>query len=682
MSAFQQALANAQPQASGSGSGSSLSIRGSAGEGPSARTLGTALRQAGISTQAGMEVDGGRGSRGKRASVHGRGPLDQKRRRIGGGDRWETDLSGASRVVDLHLNYPWLSFQTAPLCSTGRHRPPKNPYDKPAPPSAHSGPGRPVRARGSTSLPSAPHKTNLNNLHPRRQPEGTPPILKKRQTNEDRQAQATSHAKLNEKLGSQEMKDWLGARMISEGVMNMANLGEDAWLKENGILPPGARNAPGNAGAVFWRLIDHVIQRARNIPIHTLSLANNDFHSLRQLDKLPNALPHLRALDLSNNPIAKFTELEVLLASGEKKGKATAGAGGLKSLIELKLNGCTFREEALARPKGDDTYKHEILRRFPGLLILDGVNLDRIVFPIYRKPQVRRSEQEKEDLRKKPFSFPMDAQGGFIDNEIVKTFVMQFCAKYFPTFDNDRASILPAYAPNATASVSSNTLISRSWLQQNDVMATRSQRPKAVGFDAWTSLPGRNFLRTATSIDQRMKTLKSPMDSQEFLRFFSTAVPKTKHPLDDSTKWCIDAWVLGGEGVDTRLCAMIQGEFQEMPSATVRSFSRTFILADAPQGSPAHSNGWPATILSDTMVVHSYMSTGQYDDKRSLAKHGVTIVAPNLSNRDQLVTQMRTRTGMNAEYAQMCLNENGWDFEKAVANFEVLKATIPPEAFQ
>ena len=40
-------------------------------------------------------------------------------------------------------------------------------------------------------------------------------------------------------------------------------------------------------------------------------------------------------------------------------------------------------------------------------------------------------------------------------------------------------------------------------------------------------------------------------------------MPKTKHPLEEAEKWCIDAWVLDGEGVDTKLCAVIEGEFQE-----------------------------------------------------------------------------------------------------------------------
>lgn len=101
-----------------------------------------------------------------------------------------------------------------------------------------------------------------------------------------------------------------------------------------------------------------------------------------------------------------------------------------------------------------------------------------------------------------------------------------------------------------------------------------------------------------------MRTLKSPANQEDLLRWWTKSVPKTKHPLEEEGKWCIDAWVLDGEGVNTKLCAMIEGEFQEsefslafllpscaqnglsVPSGTYRSFSRTFILGDAPVGSP------------------------------------------------------------------------------------------------
>jgi len=86
-------------------------------------------------------------------------------------------------------------------------------------------------------------------------------------------------------------------------------------------------------------------------------LARNDFHDLVQLDKLPWALPHLRALDLSGNPIRRTVELDHLLAPGEKKGKANAGSGSLNSLIELKLNDCLFRDQILAGPTGAENYQ-------------------------------------------------------------------------------------------------------------------------------------------------------------------------------------------------------------------------------------------------------------------------------------------------------------------------------------
>lgn len=99
------------------------------------------------------------------------------------------------------------------------------------------------------------------------------------------------------------------------------------------------------------------LRQPNNTPIYTLSLANNGFKDLAQLARLPTSLPYLRALDLSENPIRRVNELDELLASGEKKGKANAGTGGLKNLIELKLNGCQFREHTLQQANGDETYQ-------------------------------------------------------------------------------------------------------------------------------------------------------------------------------------------------------------------------------------------------------------------------------------------------------------------------------------
>lgn len=133
--------------------------------------------------------------------------------------------------------------------------------------------------------------------------------------------------------------------------------------------------------------------------------------------------------------------------------------------------------------------------------------------------------------------------------------------RFFPLFDRDRQSLQPAHAPNATLSVSVNTLTSRSY-QANEVNKTRSSRPNPAPFQPWTDLPSRNFFRAAETIEIRMETMKSPMNPEALLKWWGK-IPSTSHPLEDAEKWCIDAWVLDGEGVDTKLCVMIEGQFQQ-----------------------------------------------------------------------------------------------------------------------
>lgn len=112
--------------------------------------------------------------------------------------------------------------------------------------------------------------------HARRAPAGTPPILKgdSAQRTKDKK---TSQNRLAEMLRSEEMKQWIRSRVIEDGVLNMSvsqkyrvtgagsssfpqGLPNDPWLKKHEILPPGHRDAPETSGAIFWRLIDNVLQ--------------------------------------------------------------------------------------------------------------------------------------------------------------------------------------------------------------------------------------------------------------------------------------------------------------------------------------------------------------------------------------------------------------------------------------
>lgn len=127
-------------------------------------------------------------------------------------------------------------------------------------------------------------------------------------------------------------------------------------------------------------------------------------------------------------------------------------------------------------------------------------------------------------------------------------------------FDANRAETLYGYNNDATISIAANTLPSRSF-QSSEVNRSRGARPAPISFEAWVSLPGRNFFRSCTTIEQRTATLKSPMDQEELLRWWSKRVPKTEHPLSDASKWSIDAWYFDDN--QERISAIVQGEFQE-----------------------------------------------------------------------------------------------------------------------
>ena len=50
--------------------------------------------------------------------------------------------------------------------------------------------------------------------------------------------------------------------------------------------------------------------------------------------------------------------------------------------------------------------------------------------------------------------------------------------------------------------------------------------------------------------------------------------------------------------------------------------------------------------------------------------------------KDALIAQLRQRTGMNVSFSTLCLEQNNWDLEQAVRNYEEIKGTIPAEAYQ
>lgn len=69
-------------------------------------------------------------------------------------------------------------------------------------------------------------------------------------------------------------------------------------------------------------------------------------------------------------------------------------------------------------------------------------------------------------------------------------------------------------------------------------------------------------MRHATSIEARMATLKTTALPNELMAWWNR-IPATEHPLEDASKWGIDAWAVDEFPGGATAMAVVQGEFQE-----------------------------------------------------------------------------------------------------------------------
>jgi nuclear RNA export factor len=128
-----------------------------------------------------------------------------------------------------------LYFQHSPSRlrhQTGRRRPGKDaPYAKPT----SAGQSLSSRISGApSSVPSGSTrggKRGYTNLNPRRNPEGTPDVLKDRNPRHA-QVQQQQHSKINEVLKGEEIKQWIRSRNIAPGVLDMSVSGKRLKAKE------------------------------------------------------------------------------------------------------------------------------------------------------------------------------------------------------------------------------------------------------------------------------------------------------------------------------------------------------------------------------------------------------------------------------------------------------------------
>jgi len=416
------------------------------------------------------------------------------------------------------------------------------------------------------------------------------------------------------------------------------------------------------------------------IQVRTISLANNNLQSTHVITTIAHYLPNLANLSLENNNLRVWKDLDSISQLSDKKDK-------LSKLRELILIGNPIREQEYKNNRVD-SYRNNIMRRFPTLEILDKEAVTKISFDAPQTPHpIGPSDSHPHPIAK---DFPALMQPPLIAG-VDGGIITSFFARFFPLFDTQRDMLSNVYNEFATFSFQANTSIPARAKIQGFQYSKEMPNQRHLEWSPWLGAGSRNLSRVAGAVD---KVLKSIHVGRESVLSAMASLPKMKHDIVGAAeKFCIDSWPVTHEE-RTTLFLSIHGQLVEEPVGGVRSFDRSFILVPAPDGSRAKANGWDVEILSDQLVIRGYSSHEAWSPGPLLVQAAPSSnqSAPLASSiqreleavpepQRSLVAQICTLTHLNVQFAVDCLQNNRWDVEQALANFEQVKGTLGRDAF-
>ncbi|XP_065833335.1 nuclear RNA export factor 1-like [Oscarella lobularis] len=354
-----------------------------------------------------------------------------------------------------------------------------------------------------------------------------------------------------------------------------------------------------------------------------LNLGSNRLMTLDGLKELETRVPNLEILNLSNNQIRSEAELDKLK--------------GLARLKSIALEGNPFTMQY----KTPGSYISSIQNRL-GVIELDGQLLPaRIGFDLPA-----------------PSSLPQ-AKEGYCGDDGVRAIVHQFLETYYGCYDTPRGRerLIEAYTDDAlfSLSVCSST-------------SAGKQRGPPLGDYVRQS---RNLMRIRDS-GKRTELLKR---GRLCIASFLNELPKTKHV---PSTFVIDV------SLSTPTCVVfsVGGSFQEVGGVrtTLRSFTRLFVCVRSPGNSLLIANDQLQIRNASLQRLRAIEGSS---DQMATPSFGGADAGLSQQHRDAIL-QFSKESGMNFEWSQKCLSENGWVYLQAAQAFTTLQknSAIPPEAFQ
>ncbi|XP_074098627.1 nuclear RNA export factor 1-like [Cotesia typhae] len=369
------------------------------------------------------------------------------------------------------------------------------------------------------------------------------------------------------------------------------------------------------------------------------------------LEIASEAVPHLEALNLDNNQLAKLENLTMLstcfknlkiLSLANNKIKHESNLNFLKELQlqELRLKG---NELITGLQKMRLNYSSMIREKFPTLVRLDGKQLPKII---------------GFDIEDSSLSLP-SAVKIFSTNQQVLEIAQQFVQLYFNVYDSgSRQPLLDAYLDNAvfTMTIGPEVLIDNS-----SDYASRNRNLLCIQNSRRVKLLNKGRLHVVGSL---------------------SGFPKTQHLAGSFT---LDVKALTG----SMMIITVTGLFKELSNKgeILRQFCRTFIIEQFGTGYCIGNEQFHlanATANQVKLVLQQMDAPAcsqNQDDTKLIVPENPTQLPESI--REQMTRALSERTKMNHKWSYKCLSDVNWIYDVAIKAFEEHNkhGSIPPEAF-
>lgn len=458
----------------------------------------------------------------------------------------------------------------------------------------------------------------------------------------------------------------LGRYRPAEKILDLSSMDSDISLSENQIR--GFGNIPPNSQfpQVVFKLVKDL-----DLDVTAIDLSRNCLKTLDCVALVDKYLPNVTQFSFETNNLMTFACLTSLSKSSLK----------IERLI-FKDN--PFRDQDILKNGDDINYRAKLTTLFPNLNFLDDSPC---------KGAMQFGVEDSTGSSQALMELPRSIIGSFFDSESTLATTSDFLTKFFTLYDSDRASLINFYEETALFSLIMNC--------DSPLSSGRKNTQWKEYFNVERNLKKFTELSTRTS--------RLYIGSESIISFLTT-LPITKHPIEDTDKFCLDAWQLPSlipsySSVPTPgayIHITIHGQVLDVRTDHKKAFDRTFILSAPVANSRSGLAGLPYTIISDSLVLRDKPKTNAWNlvSKQSELSSSMlsTLPAqPTMTSRplqidllahlplDQqnLVKELQQRTNLTVSFALQCLQEMNWNRDQAYDAFSRLHSQnqIPPEAF-